>query len=375
MNQPEQLPKDGVEIVDSQDPVQPLSQTKSKKHWIIFGVVLLILIAAGITSWALIGRNTTNNNLNSSEENKSISTNTSQSTNTQVDSIPNAINPVNPEAIPLGTGKVSTTPQLGYVDFCNYKGASVAAEPSEPWINATNNTWDFNTKPTVEGSVSWAGSAYYTATLSGSTRTISTNDLPINHDTGIFPISKSDPAYHYDGNPNHIVAQPTTWKLQANPTAAASPSCTSDGPVGVLSDGAFLFNALDADNRDAGATEILDQWQGHPDVGSTYHHHTVPSYLLSEYSAKSSSTLVGYAIDGYGIYIERDASGNLLTDANLDVCHGRTSEVMWDGKLTNMYHYDATMEYPYTVGCFHGTPIQINMNNGGNSGTNKPPKP
>ncbi len=22
-----------------------------------------------------------------------------------------------------------------------------------------------------------------------------------------------------------------------------------------------------------------------------------------------------------------------------------------------MYHYDATLEYPYTVGCYHGTPV------------------
>jgi len=34
-----------------------------------------------------------------------------------------------------------------------------------------------------------------------------------------------------------------------------------------------------------------------------------------------------------------------------------TSKVMWNGKETRIYHYDATLEYPYTVGCYHGTPI------------------
>lgn len=84
-----------------------------------------------------------------------------------------------------------------------------------------------------------------------------------------------------------------------------------------------------------------------------YHYHNVPSCIRD--AASDTSTLVGYAFDGYGIYVERDSSGNLPTNADLDACHGRTSKVMWDGKLTNIYHYDATLEYPYTVGCFHGT--------------------
>ena len=70
-----------------------------------------------------------------------------------------------------------------------------------------------------------------------------------------------------------------------------------------------------------------------------------------------ASTLVGYAIDGYGIYVERDAAGALLTNTALDASYGRTSRVLWNGKQTAVYHYDATLEYPYTVGCFHVTPI------------------
>ena len=85
------------------------------------------------------------------------------------------------------------------------------------------------------------------------------------------------------------------------------------------------------------------------------HHHAVPSCILSK--ATGRSTLVGYAADGYGIYVERTASGALLTNTDLDACHGRTSRVLWNGKEQSVYHYDATLEYPYTVGCYHGTPI------------------
>ena len=27
---------------------------------------------------------------------------------------------------------------------------------------------------------------------------------------------------------------------------------------------------------------------------------------------------------------------------------------MWDGQMTNIYHYHLNREYPYSVGCFHG---------------------
>jgi hypothetical protein len=289
--------------------------------------------------------------------------------------IPLAVNPVNPALIPLGDGKISTTPKAGYVDTCTTNTSGGGSQVEGPWIDNANSTWNSLTKTAVEGSVNWAA-AYYSATLSGNTRMISTNDLPINHPTGSFPISKSDPAYAYDTNPNKIVAQPTMWDLPANPVAAASPSCTNGGPVGILTDGVFLFNALDGEDRDAGAHEVLDDWQGHPDSADMYHHHSIPIFMLNMADNKSGSTLVGYAIDGYGIYIERDANGNLLTDANLDACHGRTSEVMWNGKMTDIYHYDATLEYPYTVGCFHGTPIKtdISMSMAGPAKQTPPPR-
>ena len=63
------------------------------------------------------------------------------------------------------------------------------------------------------------------------------------------------------------------------------------------------------------------------------------------------------ALDGYGIYVERDKRGNLPTNADLDRCHGRTSKVEWNGTKQKVYHYSATLESPYTVGCYRGTPV------------------
>ncbi len=94
---------------------------------------------------------------------------------------------------------------------------------------------------------------------------------------------------------------------------------------------------------------------GHPQSSSEYHYHAV-SRCLSD-SGTGHSQLVGYAFDGFGIYGPRGESGTPVTDADLDECHGHTHSITWDGQTVSMYHYHATTEYPYTVGCFRGTPI------------------
>ena len=289
---------------------------------------------------------------------------TSQAAQSPIDSapysvsVPDSINPISPNTIPIGDGQVTTTmPQVGYVYVCHTASKPGGRSLSQlPWVNTTTNTWDSQSKIHVEGDVSWP-TAKFTVTLTGTQRILYTNDLPMGHGTGVFPIQPSDPAYTYDTNPNSILSQNITASVPQMPEIAARPTCLPMGPIGVLADGVVLFNALDADDRDGVVHEVLDAaCDGHPQSKGIYHHHDVPSCLMSKAGGADTSTLIGYAFDGFGIYIEKDRNGNLLTNANLDSCHGRTSTVMWDGKPTMMYHYDATLEYPYTVGCFMGTP-------------------
>ncbi len=65
--------------------------------------------------------------------------------------------------------------------------------------------------------------ASYSVKTSGSHRIITTNDLPEDYPTGVFPIRFNDPAYQYDRNPNRIAAQSHTYTLPLNPKAAATP--------------------------------------------------------------------------------------------------------------------------------------------------------
>jgi hypothetical protein len=275
---------------------------------------------------------------------------------------------LNPRAVPLGDGYVSSRPKVGYVDSCTTQFGGGGSQTEGPWINSKAKTWNYETKLTVNGRVHWPSSSYRVRTA-GNKRVIAFNDLPRHHPTGVFPISSSDPSYQYDHNPNRIEAQSSVWKLALNPSAASSPHCTPLGPIGVLADGVALYNALDAQGRDAGAHEVLDVCAGHPDPSDTYHHHDIPPCLLRK-AREGKATLVGYALDGYGIYVVKSRGGKLPTNTRLDACHGTTSVVSWNGKKARVYHYVATLEYPYTVGCFHGTPITVARQQpaGGNGG-------
>lgn len=263
---------------------------------------------------------------------------------------------IDPTVVPLGDGYVSTSPKVGYVDSCiTHFGGIGGARTNGPWIDTSTKSWNYETKLAVQGNVAWSSTAYSVRTTGGR-RVIRFDDLPINHTTGVFPIASSDPAHAYDQNGNHIAAQRVSWSLPLHPKAAKSPSCTGGGSIGVLSDGVFLYNALDGEGRDAGAHEVLDRCAGHPDPSNSYHHHDVPPCLLRRVP-NGSTRLVGYALDGFGIYVVKDRNGHLPSNTQLDACHGTTGTVTFDGRRTRIYHYVATLEYPYTVGCFRGTPI------------------
>jgi hypothetical protein len=256
-------------------------------------------------------------------------------------------------ALPLGDGHTSTTtPSIGSVYVCQAGNPNAGgSQVNGPWIHGT--TWNETQKVVVQGKVGWP-TASVSIKVEGSKRVVSTNDLPVGFDTGTFPIQPSDPAYEYDRNPNSISSnQSLTFSLPVNPTAASSPNCLTGGGIGILLNGVLLFDALDGPGRDAVAHEEQDLCQGHPQQQGQYHYHEIPTCIRD--NSPGDSTVVGWADDGYPIVVERDAAGNLPNNADLDVCHGRTSPILLNGVVTTTYHYDATLEYPYTLGCFHGT--------------------
>lgn len=251
--------------------------------------------------------------------------------------------------LPLGDGKISTAPKKGWIWACRVDPNAGGAFRVGPWIKS-DGTYDFTAKPKVPGSVRWP--QRFEMRLDGNERVFSANDFP-NHPTGIFPIPSSSEAYQYDRNPNSIQEQKMEVRIPANPELSAMPTC-APGAVGILLSGSVLFNSLDAPGRDAVAHETQDSCQGHPQESGVYHYHSLSSCVKDEVDAEGHSKLVGYALDGFGIYGRKGIGGKTLTSADLDECHGHTHAIEWNGKKVVMYHYHATWDFPYTVGCMRG---------------------
>jgi hypothetical protein len=258
--------------------------------------------------------------------------------------------------LPLGDGKVSSRPQAGFVYACQQRfGGGPGAQVDGPWIHGA--VWDLTEKIAVQGRITWPVAEFHVTTTGDDrilTRLLEGNGLPVDTPTGQFPVAPTDPAFQIDRNPNRILAQSIALTVPRQPVAAAQPSCVPMGLIGVALNGVAIFNALDAGGRDAVAHEVQDLCNGHPEMRGEYHYHG-PSRCLP--NQDGNEVLVGYAADGFGIFSTYDARGRELTNADLDDCHGRVSEVSWDGARVPLYHYVLTREYPYTVGCFRGTPV------------------
>jgi hypothetical protein len=191
--------------------------------------------------------------------------------------------------------------------------------------------------------------------LTRSRRVFSGNGLPVANTTGEFPIRSDDDAYRYDRNPNSIRSRRVSFSVSRHPRRARRSGCLSGGPIGIARNGVPIYNGLDALDRDAVAHEVQDSCGGHPQQQGQYHYHSIPVCLTGGEGSGRTSKPIGYALDGYPIYGPRGAGGRLLGNGDLDACHGRTSRVWLDGRRQRTYHYVATLEYPYTLGCFRGT--------------------
>lgn len=267
--------------------------------------------------------------------------------------------------LPLGDGKISSEPMQGYVYPCltHFRGG---AQHSGDWLGAAS--WDPARKIHVQGDVPWPDARFTIRTVDG-VRQITGNGLPLNHATGVFPVKASDPAYRIDRNPNRIEAQQIVLNLPLSPEVADEASCLPMGMIGITTGGVAIFNALDDAGRDAVAHEVQDRCGGHPQKSGLYHYHG-PSPCAAEEG--KNNALIGYALDGFGIYGNRDENGKELTNADLDKCHGRTGRIQWGGQQVTMYHYVLTREYPYTLGCFRGRPESGRLPDAGFPAQGKP---
>jgi hypothetical protein len=255
-------------------------------------------------------------------------------------------------ALPLGDGKTTTTsPQRGYLYECHVQAGGGGAGTNGPWIHGS--TYDLTAKYVVDGSVDWPA-ATFTAKVKKNRLRISGNGLP-KHTTGTYPIASTDDAYQIDRNPNRISSHTVSESFKAIPKRNKRPTCAG-GQVGVMKSGALLFNAVDGENRDAVAHEVQDSCSGHPERTGAYHYHGLPS-CIGFGSTSKHSKVIGWALDGFPIYGPYGDGGDYLSNSELDACHGTTEKIKYEGEVRKLFHYVANYEFPYTVGCFRGTPV------------------
>jgi hypothetical protein len=265
---------------------------------------------------------------------------------------------INPTALPLRDQHyVTDAPKPDYMYVCDPKMFQQingpGAQREGPWVNKAAGAYDVTTKPVDLGNVHYPN-ARFTITTTKTERVITGNGLPVGVPTGVFPVQASEQAYQYDPNPNQITTQHISFSIPRFPALAGSASCTYK-QVGITLDGVQVHAPIDSSGRNELAYQTQDLCSGVPQPGGAYHR-----FSLSECTPhiRERNVLVGYALDGFGIFSPYDQNGKELTSANLDACHGTTSKVRWDGRTVSMYHYVMTRDFPNTVACFRGTPTR-----------------
>ena len=108
------------------------------------------------------------------------------------------------------------------------------------------------------------------------------------------------------------------------------------------------------------AYEVLDACDGRPGENGLYHYYGESSCLFDRVYEGAPSTILGYALDGFGIFAKNE-SGKDVQNSDLDACHGHEHIIPWNGEMVSIYHYHMTDEFPYSVGCFMGEPKSLTV--------------
>ncbi len=164
-------------------------------------------------------------------------------------------------------------------------------------------------------------------------------------------------------------------KITTSPAKAATSTSTSLGTIGIMIDGAVLYNPYEGDNstvalaanftiKDAKGNSVafIDSCNGHITPQGIYHYHGLPSCITSAVDGASGpSHMIGIALDGYPIYGDRDINGKTITSSQLDACNGITSATPEFPQ--GVYHYILlnTPSAASSIKCFTGTANMASM--------------
>ena len=119
-------------------------------------------------------------------------------------------------------------PMLERLWLCGLPVDGAGNDDASDWTNA-DGTWDYTSKPQVEGEVKWISE--FKAELDGNGKRIITGNALPDHPTGIFPIQRGTKAFEYDRNPNVISEHEVMYEFDAIPKIADEENCVFFGKL------------------------------------------------------------------------------------------------------------------------------------------------
>ena len=189
-----------------------------------------------------------------------------------------------------------------------------------------------------------------------------------------YAVPKSQDVVVPDATTAVVIKDPTkaqTYKftIPSTPKYSTTVTKTSLGSIGVMISGTVLYNPYEGDNKtpamannftitDANGitASFVDKCAGHPTPNQgAYHYHGLSSCVTAKVDTKGKpSHVIGFALDGFPIYGDRDIKGKQLTAKNLDACNGILSATPEFPK--GIYHYVllGTADVRSSIACFHG---------------------
>lgn len=208
----------------------------------------------------------------------------------------------------------------------------------------------------MDGHVLW-GQARFALDRQGSRTSFAGNGLPVATATGVFPPGDGDDASAYAAGAAGPVEHDLRGTYPTAPRAASRPSCLRpDAAIAIATNGAPILTPFDGTGLDRSAREVTDRCGGSTDPTGLYRYRQASRCLGRRGAGREHSGVVGWARDGFPLYGPRDARGVPLRSSDLDACHGHVHRVSLGGVKRRLYHYHATPDFPYTIGCFRGRP-------------------
>ncbi len=147
--------------------------------------------------------------------------------------------------------------------------------------------------------------------------------------------------------PEYFKNQITTYTIPVNPKYTTNSQSFGRGGIGVAFNG-VKFDPPAPTHAILAAHTIapLDDHGGHVNPHGGYHYHAVTGSTKEIKQVTIHSPMIGYAIDGFGIYALLDKDGNKPT--NLDECGGHSDD-------ERGYHYHAGSPGDnQIIKCLHG---------------------